>query len=473
MFTLTDLLSATGGQLVGGDRQATFQAISIDSRTTHPGDLFVAFKGEVQDGHEYVTHALSQGAAGALVDHAPSDAPWLSRTEAGPAVVRVPNTGLALENLARSWRRSHAATVVAVTGSVGKTSTKEIISSLLGQRWPVLRSQANYNTEIGLPMTLMQLDDSHRVAVLEMGMHDVGEIRRLARIAEPNIGVVTNVHLIHLERLGTLARIREAKSELVQELPASGLALLNADDANVRSMAGLCAGGVLTFGLAADSDVRALDVESQGLEGTRFTVNAGGERRRTLLPMPGQHFVPAALAAVAVATRLGMDFSDAVDGLERVWPTVSGRLHPLPGVQGSTLLDDAYNASPASVVAALDVLAEMPGRRIAVLGDMFELGAFEEEGHRIVGQRAATAADWLVALGPRARTIAREAAARGLATSAITQLDDLDEAITLLRSRLIAGDAVLVKASHGMGFARIVDALRADGEPESNLGIAS
>jgi UDP-N-acetylmuramoyl-tripeptide--D-alanyl-D-alanine ligase len=236
MFTLTDVLVATGGQRIAGGDQATFASVANDSRSVSSGDLFVAFRGQTHDGHQYVAQALRAGAAGALVEYVP---PGLetSAGSAGPPIVLCRSTYDALEDLARYWRRRHGTPIVGVTGSVGKTTTKELIAGVLSARFSVLRSQANYNTEIGLPMTLMQLDAHHGVGVLEMGMYQIGDIRRLARIAEPQVGIVTVVHPNHLERLGTIERIALAKRELIEELPASGLALLNADDERVRAMA--------------------------------------------------------------------------------------------------------------------------------------------------------------------------------------------------------------------------------------------
>jgi UDP-N-acetylmuramoyl-tripeptide--D-alanyl-D-alanine ligase len=473
MFTLADLLEGTGGALVAGRGTAELRAISIDSRTTVAGDLFVAFRGERQDGHQYVADALSRGAAGALVERTPEGEDWGVTTESGPPIVRCANTGEALEQLARWWRRKHNVTVVGVTGSVGKTSTKEIIASLLSQRWSVLRSQANYNTEIGLPITLMQLEPNQRHAVLEMGMHDIGDIERLASIAEPRVGVVTNVHPVHLERLGTIERIAQAKSELVQALPPDGLAVLNADDERVRAMAALARGSTVTYGLSERADIRASDIASQGLRGTRFTVHHRGSSRSAMLSMPGAHFVHAALAGIAVATWLGMGFEEATDGLAFVEATVEGRLHPVEGTNGITLLDDAYNASPASTIAALNVLAETNGRRVAVLGDMFELGSFEREGHRSVGHRAGEVVDWLVTVGSRAREIASEARAAGLAAASIDSFDDADAALAALHSGLREGDVVLVKASHGMRLDRIVDRLRAGPPKRATQDVAS
>ncbi len=461
MFTLTDVLQATGGRLVAGSSTQSFTAISIDSRTAKPGNLFAAFRGEQQDGHEYVADALQRGAVGAIVDHTVTSETWSASRAAGPSIVMCPNTGKALEDLARFWRRKHDVTVIGVTGSVGKTTTKEIIAGLLAQHGAVLRSPANYNTEIGLPITLMELDEEQRVAVLEMGMHDVGEIRRLASIALPDIGVVTNVHPTHLERLGTIERIAQAKRELVEALPLDGLGLLNADDERVRGMAPGLGCRVLTYGRSADADVRATDITSLGLGGTEFVVHLGGQERRTVLPMPGVHFVNAALAAIAIAADLHVPFEDAADGLRELDIAVAGRMRPIAGLLGTMILDDAYNASPASTIAALDLLAETNGRRVAVLGDMLELGAYEQEGHRAVGRRAAEAADVLVTVGHRALEIANEARAAGMSTALIESFECAEEALPALRFRLQPGDSVLIKASHGMRLDVLVDALRA------------
>jgi len=460
VFTLDDLLEGTHGELVSGSPEATFRAISIDSRTTAEGDLFVAFRGQAHDGHHFVAHALERGAAGALVEILPSSQPWASSAQPHPPIVLCRGTAEALADLARYWRQRHDLTVVGVTGSVGKTTTKEMIASLLGSRMTVLRSPANYNTEIGLPMTMMQLEPCHRAAVLEMGMHRLGDIRRLAQIAKPQIGVVTNVHPTHLERLGTIARIAQAKRELIEELPTGGFALLNADDPRVSRMRAHAPCAVLTFGMTPSADIWASDVVSRGLGGTEFSVHFAGQQVRSGLSIPGRHVIHAALAAIGVAIQLGMPFSEATARIRGLEISIDGRLQRIPGPNHSTLLNDAYNASPTSMLAALDLLAETEGRHIAVLGDMLELGSFEREGHRIVGRRAARTVDRLIAVGPRSEEIAHAASAAGLSPATIQRFSSPEDAIEAIAREIQPGDVVLIKGSHGVRLDRIVEALR-------------
>jgi UDP-N-acetylmuramoyl-tripeptide--D-alanyl-D-alanine ligase len=459
MFELTDVLAGTRGRLVAGARTATFSSVAIDSRVAAGGDLFAAFRGERQDGHAFVAEALRRGAAGALVDHLPEGEPWTSAAWNGPPVVLCEDTRQAMQGLARHWRKKHDVTVIGVTGSVGKTSTKELIADVLARRFGVLRTPANLNTDIGVPLALMQLDPSHQVAVLEMAMNDVDDIRRLARLTEPSIGVVTNVQPSHLERLGTMERIAEAKSELVQELPSDGVAILNADDERVRAMARLSRARVVTYGLSQQADISARNIESHGLRGIDFTAAYRGQELPAHAALPGAHLVYAVLAASAVALQLGFSFDQAlaaVGAVER-----GGRVVVVTGAHGSTILDDCYNANPASMLAALDLLEQMKGRRVAVLGDMLELGSFEVEGHRIVGQRAAGVADWLITVGARSQIIADEARGAGLSAQSVDSFDSNSEAAEHLQRGLRRGDFVLVKGSHGMQLDEVVNAIRA------------
>ncbi len=364
--------------------------VVVDSRAARPGSLFVALPGERADGHDYVPTALAAGATLALVgrpvpgvplfDAAAGDVPGEWRW---PLAVRVPDTLAALQRLAAGWRAAQAGLrVVGVTGSVGKTVTKEAIAAVLAQRYAVCRNVGNRNNEIGLPLTLLELDAGHRYAVLEMGMYALGEIALLARLARPQVGVVTNVGPTHLERLGSIERIAQAKAELVQALPAGGLAVLNGDDARVRAMAEQTPCPALTYGRGADNDLRAEAVENRGLAGIAFTLRVGALPTLGLAPAAarlemgqiGEHNVYVALAAAAVGLAEGLTLDELAAGLRAGAGAL--RLAPRAGRDGVTLLDDSYNASPASALAALAALRALPGRHLAVLGDMLELGAY-------------------------------------------------------------------------------------------------
>ena len=450
-----------------GAENVAIGEVCIDSRKATAGSLFVAFAGERVDGHAYVGDAFAGGAVAALVQRPVrvDGAGYLSATGsegatlALPVVIEVEDTLAALQAIAQTHRRQFAGVrVVGVTGSVGKTTTKEAVAAVLAAAAPTLKSEGNLNNEIGLPMTLTRLTAEHRYVTLEMGMYALGEIARLCEIAAPDLGVVTNVEPVHLERLGSIERIAQAKSELVRALPADGLAVLNGDDPRVRAMAASAPCASVTYGLGADNDYVVRDMTSLGLEGTRFTlVGPDGDiavRSRAL----GRHQVTNALAAAAVGRAEGIGWATIAEALNGMSPGL--RLMPLRGAGGIQILDDSYNASPSATLGALEVLAEVEGRRVAVLGDMLELGEAETEGHRQVGRAVASTADLLVTVGPRARLMAEEARRVGL--SRTWHVDTNAEAIAWLQRELMAGDVVLIKGSRGMEMEEIVRALRAE-----------
>lgn len=445
-----------------------FAGIVIDSRQAGPGSLFVALHGEKQDGHDYVADAFRRGALAALVSRpAPGCAvtwPVAGDLPAQDGVtsicLQVPDVLRALQDVA-AWRaRQAGCRVIAVTGSVGKTSTKEAIARVLARRYPLLKSEGNFNNEIGLPLTLLQLEAEHRRVVLEMGMYAPGEIARLVEIAGPAVGVVTNVGFVHLERLGSIEAIARAKAELPQGLPQGGALVLNGDDPRVRTMAQETpASTVITYGLGPDCDLRAEDIRSHGLDGVDLALVYQDEQQPVHLPALGRHNVYVALAAAAVGRVEGLSWEEIAAGLGDCRNL--GRLIVVAGAGGATILDDAYNASPASTLADLDLLAELDGRRLAVLGDMLELGAYEEKGHRQVGRRAAEVLDMLVVVGQRARWIAEEAQRRN--PGMIVRIGrDCEQAANWLRYELRPGDYLLVKGSRAMALEQVVAALRGE-----------
>ncbi|MDP3046676.1 MAG: UDP-N-acetylmuramoyl-tripeptide--D-alanyl-D-alanine ligase, partial [Chloroflexota bacterium] len=321
-----------------------------------------------------------------------------------------------------------------------------------------LKSEGNQNNEIGLPLTLLQLTPAHQRAVLEMGMYGLGEIRLLCEIAKPRIGVVTNVGPTHLERMGTVDHIAEAKAELVNSLPASGYAVLNGDDARVRAMASQTPATVFLYGQEQNFDLWADDIESQGLEGIRLRLHYGKDSAYLQVPLLGEHSVHTVLAAAAVGLIEGLTWDEISMGLHLVPDQL--RLVVVPGANGATVIDDTYNSSPASALAALNLLAQMDGRKVAVLGDMMELGPYEDDGHKLVGRRAASVAAILVTVGERGRLIAQEALTSGLPPAAVVSAQDNAEAIQALRRMLSLGDFVLVKGSRGMKMEEIVQGIR-------------
>jgi UDP-N-acetylmuramoyl-tripeptide--D-alanyl-D-alanine ligase len=469
MLTLGEIVEATRGELRGAKTSSgglRFSRVVVDSRAVTPDALFVALKGQKHDGHSFVAQSLARGAAGALVERVPAECAWALNPDAeGPPLVVVPSSQDALAAMARYALDRHPnLEVIGITGSLGKTTTKEVVAGVLGAHRRVLKSEGNLNSEIGLPMTVLNgLDRPYDVAVLEMAMYQVGDIRLLARLARPRVGVVTAVLPVHLERLGTIERIQQAKQELVEELPSNGVAVLNADDARVAEMATATSARVVRYGISGTAEVRAENISSRGLRGVHFDLLHAGQRRRVHLPLLGAHSVHAALAATAVALEEGFSLSDAAEALQRLSPTL--RLLVLDGINGSRVIDDSYNASPESVLAALNLLRELPGRRkIAVLGDMLELGSEEAPSHRRVGNRAGAVLDMLVVYGPRSKITADEARRSGLKPEQVFEAHSHDEIVERLREQLRPGDDVLVKGSLAMGMSTVVRGIRAQGE---------
>jgi len=379
--------------------------------------------------------------------------------------VVVPSTPAALAAMARYALDQHPQlTVVGITGSLGKTTTKEVVAGVLGARRQVLKSEGNLNSEIGLPMTVVNglhtRDQPYEIAVLEMAMYQPGDIRLLARLARPRIGVVTAVLPIHLGRIGTIERIQQAKQELVEELPSDGVAVLNVDDWRVAQMAEATSARVVHYGVSERADVRAEHIQSQGLAGVAFDLVHASARRHVRLPLLGAHSVYAALAATAVALELSFSLTEAADALQSLSPTL--RLLIVDGINGSRIVDDSYNASPESVLAALNLLHELPGnRKIGVLGDMLELGSEEEASHVRVGARAAAVLDLLISYGPRSKITAAEARRGGLRADQVVEAETHAEIVERLRACLGPGDDVLVKGSLAMGMSAVVQGIRA------------
>jgi UDP-N-acetylmuramoyl-tripeptide--D-alanyl-D-alanine ligase len=474
MFTLDDVLRGTGGSL---DQAAgappidalAFNGVAIDSRKALDGALFIALRGERFDGHDYVLDAAGHGAHGALVryDWQPPEtllSPQSSGLSPGSGfpLVRVEDPQAALQRFAAWWRGRHDVQVIGITGSVGKTSTKEVAASVLDRCFETLKNEGNLNNEVGLPLTLLHLTEKHTKAVLEMGAgYALGELTMLCDIARPEIAVVLNVYPVHLERMGTIENIALNKSELVRALPASGTAILNGDDPLVRDMSRVTRARVLYYGLGSGCDLYATDIESRGLEGVRFTLHwrPAGQEWHVRFPMLGRHSVHTALAASGAAYAAGEAWNDIVDALQAMDAQV--RLLAVPGHNGSILIDDSYNASPASTLAALDLLEEVSGRHIAVLGDMLELGSYEREGHEEVGRRAAGVADKLVLVGALGRLIGEEALRAGMAPERVFFASGNAQAIDYLKPQLCPGDFVLVKGSRGLHMEDVVDGLKA------------
>jgi len=466
-LTADDLAGATGGTLLRRSRRPV-RGAAVDSRAVRDGQLFVALPGERTDGHRFARAAVDAGAAALLVAHDVTDArSWGTAAvppDADVTIVQVPDALRGLHAVATSWRTRFELLVVGITGSIAKTSTKEAVAAVLGQRFRTLRNEGNLNNEIGLPLTVLRLEPEHEAAVLEMGMYVGGEIRDLAAIGRPRIGVVTAVQPVHLSRIGTIDAIERAKGELVEALPAAedgGVAVLNADDERVARMRSRTRGRTVTYGFGRGADVRGADVMSAGLEGMRFTLATASVQQPVRIPTLGRLSVHNALAAAAVGIAAGLTLDEIAAGLARGW--AAPHRAEIRRAAGVTIVDDSYNASPASVRAALELLAGLPGRHVAVLGEMLELGDAADEGHRSVGAAAADVCELLVVVdgeaGGGAAGIVAGAVGAGMPHDRVRGVPDRAAAVGVLRAHLRRGDVVLVKASRGIALDLLVDEL--------------
>jgi UDP-N-acetylmuramoyl-tripeptide--D-alanyl-D-alanine ligase len=435
--------------------------VCTDSRDVRPGDLFIALKGDHFDGHAFVEKAIRQGAVAAVVN----ETFQLSSPKTGGAVPRllpVPDPLVAYQDLAAAHRRRFEIPVVAVTGSNGKTTTKEMVARVLAERWTTLKTEANFNNQIGVPQTLLRLSARHQAAAIEMGVDAPGQTTRLAEITHPTVGLITNIGPDHLEFFGTLEISAASKGELLDFLPKDGVAVLNADDAFFPSLVARAHCPVVSFGLSKTAQVRADQISSGG-GGTSFRLLIPGQRRGApvRLRTHGSHNVLNALAAVAVGHGLGLTTTAIVRGLSKFRPaTMRSEVHRL---RDMTVINDCYNANPASMRAAIDLLVglQVGHRTIAVLGDMLELGVSAEALHREVGRHvAAQGVSELIACGTLGRKISEGAIAAGMAAARIHDTADAMEAVGIVTNLVRAGDVVLVKGSRGMRMERVVDALK-------------
>lgn len=442
VLSLTDLaevLHTSPQQISGNLRNIPVSEITTDSRNISKNALFIALEGERFDGHSFVEAAIAAGAVAAVVQTDKAQPHW--------PCLPVADTLAAYQALGHWWRTHHAAKIVAITGSVGKTTTKELIAAVLGTQGPVLKTQANYNNEIGVPKTLLQLQPEHRFGVVEMGMRGPGEIALLARVATPDVAVITNVGTAHIGRLGSEQAIADAKCELLAELPAQGVAVLNHDNERLMATAArVWSGRTLTFGLEG-GDVRGQLIDAQTLEVDGVALP---------LPLPGRHNALNFLAAIAVMQALDLDWRFLSQGLAVALP--SGRARRIALDNDIVLLDETYNAGFESMTAALELLCETPGQRhIAVLGTMKELGDQSEALHRRVGaQVRQRRVDLLLTLADKAEAIALATGASGVETQAFTDHGTL---ATYLRRHLRPGDRVLLKASRSVALDQVIDQL--------------
>jgi UDP-N-acetylmuramoyl-tripeptide--D-alanyl-D-alanine ligase len=460
ILTIEEVLRATGGKLLQGKENAFFQGISTDSRTITEGELFIALKGPCFDGHHYALEALKKKAGGVLIgEDQVGDIRWNGYRSR--AVIAVKDTLTALGAIARDWRRKYGPPVVALTGSNGKTTTKEMIAACLETTFPILKTKGNLNNLIGVPLTLLTLTEKERVVVLEMGMNVPGEIRRLTEIAEPDVGLITNIQKVHLEGMGSLERLKEEKGELFRKMRRDGTILVNQDDPRVVDLARDYPGQKITFGIETPAEVMAKEIQLRGVEGTSFTLILEEEAMEVHLQLLGRHFVPNALSAIAVACLFGVELKQAKEAIEH-FQSFPMRMEVVPLKDGKTLINDAYNANPYSMELALETLVEVKGkgRAIAVLGDMLELGNFEKEAHEQLGERVSELAiDFLLALGEDAPLVVESAIRHGFPIERTRIVESHSEAISLLRQMLENGDWILVKGSRRMAMEKIVEGL--------------
>jgi len=460
IFSIEEVLSATGGTLLQGGKDIFFGGISTDSRTINKGELYFALQGSRFDGHHYALEALDKEAAGVVVEEEKArDIRWNGHQS--KAIILVRDTVQALGDLARERRRKYQTPVVALTGSNGKTTSKEMIAACLETSFSVLKNRGNWNNLIGLPLTLLRLTEKERVVVLEMGMNVPGEIRRLTEIAEPDVGLITNIQKVHLEGLGSLERVKEEKGELFRRMKKDGTIVVNCDDSRVVGQAKEFSGQKITFGIEKPSDVMAGEIRLRGIKGTSFTLIFEGEETEILLPLLGRQFVPDALSSVAIAALFGIDLERVKEVLEH-FRSAPMRMEVIPLQNGKTLINDAYNANPGSIEMALETLAEVKGggRAIAVLGDMLELGSFAEEAHLQLGRRVGELSlDFLLAMGEWAPVVVASAIRHGIEPERTRVLESHGDAISLLRRVMQEGDWVLIKGSRRMAMEKVVEGL--------------
>jgi UDP-N-acetylmuramoyl-tripeptide--D-alanyl-D-alanine ligase len=451
-----DFEHASVSELLGRMEKVEFKGISIDSRNIREGELFVALRGDRFDGHDFVPEAIERGAWGALVDRSALEDNY-STLGALKNIFPVEDTLFALQEMAQQHRRKFSIHVVGVTGSNGKTTTKEMIGAVLKQNGPVLKTEGNLNNHIGVPLTLLKLNAGHRAAVVELGASAPGEIDMLARMAVPTVGVITNIGPAHLEFFGSLDKTALAKGELLRHLAADAKAVLNADDRFFSALKGVFSGRTISFGIENPADVSASGIRQAG-DCTDFTITAEGSRVDVRLRAVGAHNVYNALAAAAAAVAVGEPLDAVKYGLESFSP-VEGRSE-LRELKGRTVLTDYYNANPASMEAALRTLVSLGPRRkaVAVLGDMLELGAAGAEAHREIGRLAARLkVDALIVIGALARCAGEGAVEAGLPKARVAVASSHADAARLLREASQPGDAVLVKGSRGSKMEKIIE----------------
>ena len=458
-LSILQIAEHSGAKLEQGDGKIVIERISTDSRTIKKGELFVALRGENFDGHKFIESTAKAGAAGAIVD-----LKWNVKAPAKFAIIRAEDTLLAYQNLAANYRKALSIKVLAITGSNGKTSTKDFAASVLGRKFRVTKTQGNFNNHVGLPRTILEATSKDEAAVWEIGMNHPGEVAPLARIAAPNAAIITNIGVAHIEFMGTREAIAKEKSALAEAVAAEGAVILNADDPFSKGIAERTRAHVIFAG-TKEGTVRATDIQ-QSADGSEFTIIEGAHRCRAQLPVPGLHMVQNALLAVAAGRAFGLSLEEAAAGLASA-PLTKARLQ-IKEINGVQFLDDSYNANPDSMKAALQTLVELDadGKKIAVLGEMRELGTETERGHEEVGEAAAAfGIDHLIGIGEMGAIISRAAGKAGLEKSNV--VGSTSEAAELLLEIAAPGDLILIKGSRLARTEDVIEAFAKQSSPES------
>lgn len=455
-MTLSNIATACGGKYYGSDadKNKVITGVEKDSRLIEPGFLYLPFVGNVVDGHDFIPQVFEKGAICTLSEKV-LDEP------AGPYIL-VDSVGVALKDIAEYYREQLDTTIIGITGSVGKTSTKEMMASVLEQKYCVLKTEGNYNNEIGMPLTILKIRDKHDVAVVEMGISDFEEMHRLSKVAKPDICVITNIGTCHLENLGDRDGVLRAKSEIFDYIQNNGTIVLNGDDDKLATISEIKGITPVFFGVETDRNAKALKVDSLGLEGTKVVIEYENDTFETVIPVPGFHMVFNAMAATCVGRRLGLTYDEIDEGI-RSLKAIGGRNNIIKN-NDMIIIDDCYNANPMSMKASLSVLKQAIGRKVAILGDMFELGENEIVLHREVGEYAANAGiDLLICVGSLSNNMAAAAKECMEKNPSIEckvlyyeKKEELEEALPTL---LVKGDNILIKASNGMKFRTLVEML--------------
>lgn len=454
--TYGEIVRATGGRLLSGSPETRIAGIATDSRKVSQGDLFIPLVGERFDGHDFLPQVFTAGAICALTQKEGLHIP-------GMDLIQVKDTCRALGDLARWYREQFEIPLVGITGSVGKTSTKEMVWSVLRQHFQVLKTEGNFNNEIGLPLTLLGLEPMHQAAVVEMGMRGLGEISYLTRIARPSVAIITNIGMSHIERLGSRQNILKAKLEILEGLLPGGTVILNGDDELLSGMKGLLSHRTVFYGMEESVQYRAFNITSAGEEGSYFDITLKNRDYRVHVPVPGVHHIYNALAAIAAGVELGMPEAEIIQGIANYSP---GKMRQdILQHKGMKVINDVYNASPQSMQSAMNVLKDISGehRTIAILGDMLEMGEWAEEAHRGVGQYVfEKSVDELLTVGKQGTNIAHGAIQAGFPQERVHTFENNTQVDRFLAGFLRTGDHILVKGSRGMKMEEIVDSILKD-----------